>query len=139
MSGVRTICKDLKMPKDFPVRPFEAIYSRVTALKEDHQDSWSEFASAWRAVAYRFLSCSEHDKQFTKSIQRVGNAPQQPERYIQERELFGFFTTGLATIETFSYGLFTIGSMLYPQHFPMGKPGLITPKKLYRVGGSKWT
>jgi hypothetical protein len=107
------------MPEDFDVVRYEAVHSRVTASKEASPESYNEFAGAWRAVAYRCRSCQEHDLALTESIQRAGSAPPQPERYLQERELFCFFVTGLAAIESLYYAAFAIASMLDSANFPM--------------------
>ena len=112
----------LVMPNDFAAEPYEAIRSRVVAKKEAYPHSWAQYAGAWNAFAYRFLSCADHDRAFIGSIRRFGNSPPQPERYKQERELFGFFVTGLAAIESLCYGLFAIASMLDAQNFPITKP-----------------
>jgi len=125
----------LVMPGDFAVVPYEAIHSRVVAKKEAYRHSWAQYASAWNALAYRFLSCATHDREFTQSIKRAGSSPPQPERYIQERALFSFFVTGLAAIESLCYGLFAIGSMLNAQNFSITTPQdmrLITPRKTAR-------
>ena len=132
MSSRPLFTTGLVMPKDFDVEPYEAIHLRVSASSKVYPDSWAQYAGAWNAVAYRFLSCADHDRTFTESIQRAGDAPAQPERYIQERELFGFFVTGLAAIESLCYGLFAIASMLDSQNFPIKTPSdmkSITPKK----------
>lgn len=110
------------MPEDFAVEAYEAIYCRVVKKIGTQSNSYDEFASAWNAVAYRFLSCTEYNKTFTESIQKSGNAPPHQERYVQERALFGFFLNGLATIESLCYGLFAIGSILLVQYFPFTIP-----------------
>lgn len=112
----------LEMPDDFAYAAYEAVHSRIGPLHESHQPQWIEYATAWSAVANRFRSCAEHDEAFTRSIQTHGDAPQQPERYYQERDLFGFFVTGLSTIEATCYGLVAIGSMLDDVYFPIKKP-----------------
>jgi hypothetical protein len=120
------------MPEDFDTVSYEAVHSRAATRKESSPESYSQFAGAWRAVAYRFKSCTEHDLAFTESIQRTGDAPPSPERYIQERELFCFFVAGLAVIESFYYGMFAVASMLDSTSFPVATPGdlrFITPKK----------
>ncbi len=109
----------LVMPEDFAVEPYEAIHSRLTIEKENQPDAWAEYAGAWNAVAYRFHACADHDEAYTESIQRAGDSPPQPERYIQEKELFGFFVTGLSAIESLCYGLFAIASMLNERCFLM--------------------
>lgn len=109
----------LEMPEDFDAVPYEAIHSRVVAWKDTCPDAYAQYAGAWNAVAYRFMSCAEHDAAFTKSIQQGGDAPPPPERYIQERELFSFFVTGLIVIESFCFGLFAIASMVDSENFPI--------------------
>jgi hypothetical protein len=78
--------------------------------------------TAWCAIANRFRACAEHDKAFTRSIKK-NDAPPQPERYAQERDLFGFFVTGLSVIENTCYGLYAIASMLDDVYFPIKKAG----------------
>ena len=124
----------LVMPGDFPVLPYEGIHRRVTAKKQAYPNAWAQYAGAWNAVAYRFLSCADHDKAFTESVRRFGDAPLQPERYAQERELFGFFVTGLATIESFCYGLYAIASMVDSRNFP-----LVTQKDMRSVNRESTT
>lgn len=110
---------DLVMPEDFAAEPYEAIHSRVAIRKENHPDTWAEYSSAWNAVAYRFHACADHDEAYTESIRRAGDSPSQPERYIQEKELFDFFVNGLSAIESLCYGLFAIASMLNEGNFSM--------------------
>jgi hypothetical protein len=110
---------DLEMPNDFDVKLYETINERIDTWREAHPDSWKQYIGAWTAVAYRFLTCTEHDEAFTESIGKHGNTPPQPVRYIQERELLGFFVSGLASIESFCYALFFIGSILNSQVFPI--------------------
>lgn len=112
----------IEMPADFPVKPYEAIYNRLASKQDTYFDSWYEFIRAWDAVAYRFRSCAEHDEAFAESIRRAGKGPPPPERYIQDRELFCFFVSGLATVECPCYGLFAIGSILDAQSFPFVTP-----------------
>ena len=110
---------DLEMPADFPVTSYEAIFLRMVNKKDTHPDSWKQFVGSWNTVAYRFLSCTEYCSKFTDSIICAGNSPPQPERYKQENDLFGFFITGLSTIESLYYGLYAIGSTVNPYKFPI--------------------
>lgn len=110
------------MPGDFAAAPYEAIHRRMDTKKDTHPDSWAQYAGAWNAIVYRFRSCADHDRAFTKSVKRSGSAPPQPGRYIQERELFDFFMNGLAAIESFCYGLFVIASIVDAQNFPIRTP-----------------
>jgi hypothetical protein len=109
----------LELPDDFEYESYKAVSSRIGPLHESHQLQWREYSTAWEAVAIRFLTCAEHDEAFTRSVTTHGDAPQQPERYFQERDLFGFFVTGLPTIESACYGLYAIASMLDDVNFPI--------------------
>lgn len=121
MSKIPLSTIGLIMPIDFPSALYESVHARAVAKKDQHPDSWVQFSGAWNAIAYRFLSCTEHDTAFTNSISQTrGDAPPQPERYFQERDLFGFFFTGLSSIECLYYALFAIGSIVDATRFPMG-------------------
>ncbi len=111
----------LELPDDFEYESYEAVSSRINPLRESYPLQWMEFTTAWQAVANRFLACAEHDEAFTQSI-KMHDAPQQPERFYQERDLFGFFMTGLSVVESTCYGLYAIGSMLDEVYFPLKKP-----------------
>ncbi len=104
-------------PRDFPAKPYNNILARL-AGETRSRESRRELFSAWNAVVYRFRSCAEYDETFAESVRRAGKAPPSPERYIQERELFCFFVTGMSAIECLCYGLFAIGSMLDARAFP---------------------
>jgi hypothetical protein len=108
----------IEMPPDFPLQPYDNIRNRLVGERDKDPESWGELASAWNAIAYRFCSCAEHDETFSQSVRRAGNSPPGRERYIQERELFCFFVTGMSAIECLCYGLFAIGSMLDKEAFP---------------------
>jgi hypothetical protein len=111
----------LIMPNDFPVVYYEAVSKALIPHKEveAHKETWAQFAAAWNGLAYRYLSCWEHNSGFTKAIRKSGKSPLPPQRYIQERELFNFFTSGLAALECFSFGVYAIGAILKPEFFPM--------------------
>jgi len=78
-------------------------------------EKWSEYMAAWNAVAYRFQAMAEHDENFRTSLSTKGF----DDRYVQERELFGFFVTGLSAIEAFGYGLHFLLSIACPANFPI--------------------
>jgi hypothetical protein len=132
MSNRRLTTIGIVMPADFAVAPYEAIHARITATLPTTHRAWSHYAGGWNALAYRFRACAEHDTAFTLSLRRAGKAPRPNERYVQERELFSFFGTGLSAIESLCYSLFAIGSMLNLKEFNLIEPGhlkAINPKK----------
>jgi hypothetical protein len=99
----------LDLPTDFPAREFDAaeLYFRARTGTSviTPAATWAEFSSAWTAVAYRFMDVATFDEEFRVLLERYGTAPALPERYAQERALFGFFIAGLAAIESLSYGV----------------------------------
>lgn len=118
MSGRILTTVGISMPEDFPFEEYEAVHERMRNLRDRNENVWSLYASSWNAVAFRFCSCAEHDDNFTQSVIRFGSAPEPNERYIQERELFGFFVTAMSTIDCFSFGLYAIASMVKGSEFP---------------------
>ena len=116
------------MPSDFPQVPYDAIhrYCLPTVTNEPPDgEKWCEYQGAWNAIAYRFRALSDHDVAYVDAI-----AGQNPEdRYQQERELFGFFVSGLATLEACCYGLYFLGSLVKPLTFPVENRRGITPSK----------
>ncbi len=125
----------INMPADFPSKPYGDVYQRLAnalANQQPQHPSWLEYSAAWVGLEYRFRSCAEHDEAFTESVKEFGDAPALSERYNQERNLFGFFVTGLSAIECACYGLFAIGSMLHPNGFPFTTADdkrLVSPKR----------
>lgn len=104
---------------------------RVQTKRDVYPVLCREFSAAWNAVAYRYLACTEHHETFTSSLNRAGDSPPFSERYVQERELFAFFYTGLSTVECFCYGLFIAGHILKPANFPFSSDRqrrAVTPK-----------
>ena len=111
----------LMVPADFPIQPFLSAHNNFVALNKRITFSdvtFMEYSFAWNALAYRFRSCAEHDDKFTKSVVRFGIAPRIAERYHQEREFHAFFTCGLSTLESLSYGIFAVCSALDHLTFP---------------------
>lgn len=109
----------IEMPDDFAIDPYEAVRLRVSKLQNVADSIRAEYSGAWNGVAIRFLSCAEHDEAFAELMRQHGSSPDSRERYQQERELFGFFVTGLSAFESVLYGLHAIAAMLRPSAFPM--------------------
>ena len=107
------------MPPEFPTAAYEAIYSVIVKRAQADAQLYDQFSGAWNAVSYRYLAVIEYSEAFTRSIIEHGTAPGPVERYRQERDLFGFFGNGVSALEAFFYGLFAIGGILSPNHFPM--------------------
>jgi len=101
----------------FPCDTYDSVSSLLSVASLMGLPAWREFDRAWNAVAYRYKACAEHDIAFTESFKRSSTSPSPTERYLQERELFGFFSTGLSAMEACYYALFSIASLHNPSNF----------------------
>jgi len=116
----------LLMPSDFPTSSFEATYWGTVRLQGPFLD---DFVGAWNAVAYRYRSLPDYGDSFGISITRHGAAPEANVRYLQEKDLFGFFSSAFSIFEAFFFGMFAVGATLSPTTFPFA-----TPADRQRVG-----
>ena len=107
------------LPADFDLDRHDNIQIFVKTKKDMFPPSWEQFRPAWRAVPLRLLWATEHHVTFTESINRAGSAPPWPDRYIQDRESFAFFVSGLSAIEVSCYAIYAVGSIVSPLHFPI--------------------
>jgi hypothetical protein len=65
----------LMMPPDFPTDAYERVLKSISRLSTTHNPLYVEFASAWNALAYRFLGMAERGDAFTTSIIVHGTSP----------------------------------------------------------------
>ncbi len=111
----------IKMPADFPTATYRSVYDRVItrANVDKYPDEWKQqFIGSALAIAYRFRACTRHGDAFTRSLAASGNTPDEYDRFTQDQELFNFFVTGLASLESLYYFLHAIGAQLNPADFP---------------------
>lgn len=127
----------IEMPADFPVARYDEVYYLVDRKRQTSPpETWGQYRDAWKALSFHFLSCASHDEAYTASVNKHGDGPPHPERYVQEHHLFGFFYTGLAALEAFHYGLFAMGALVKPLEFPMVTPGnrrAVIPEKTFET------
>lgn len=116
------------VPPEFARNAFNSTLRRVlTSNDQKFQSKYGEdFYNSFWAVAFRFFTCAEHDNAFTESINRAGVQPPRLEQYIQERELFGFFISGQASLESFAYSCYSFGAILNETQFSITDPRKIT-------------
>ena len=113
----------VNMPDDFPTTAHNAVHVKLIPCQP--RVEWTQYAGGWNAIAFRFKTITVIDETFTVSI-RHSPRPSFDEYQVQEEALFGFFVTGYAVIESFSYALFALGAMLRHWDFPM-QPRRINP------------
>lgn len=117
------------MHDDFPVAEYEEMHRLViqrNAKAPIDSIVLSQFLGGWNAVAYRFRATADHDEAFISAIKKAAdervandNALAFENKYMQERELFGFFVTGFSVLESIAYSMFAVCSIVNVQVFPM--------------------
>ena len=86
---------------------------------------WAQLAGSHNGVRYRLRACADYSQEFTQSIQSFGGSPPPEKRYQQERQLFGFFVSGYAALDSFSFFMYFAAAHLQPVPFPTQLPGQI--------------
>ena len=104
------------LPTDFPAKAYDAV-STIVQARRSGEPTYTDCFDAWRAVAYRFWALAEYDASFTKSISIFGAACNETERFSQERDLFGFFSSAMSVFEAYSLAMYIAGSWLAPAVF----------------------
>ncbi len=97
--------------------------------------------NGFQGVAYRFRAASEYCREFEDLFQAPGGAaPGVEVVYRQERALFGFFVSGLACLESFSFALYALGAFYKPRKFGLSSGHLksITPLDVADRLGRHW-
>ena len=110
----------IAMPIEFPSDRYESVSNQMEKYSKGPEDIvkiWKEFAAGWKAFAYRFFACREHCREFTKSIVKASRTPEPVERYLQDKELYGFYVNGISSVESYFYGIYMIGALKIPSEF----------------------
>ncbi len=80
-----SLTNDLPIPNDFPIENYERIHSLVFS-KTDINYQYLFFSASWEGFLYRFLACTEHDKNYKQCVPPVGKNYSRYEKYVVERE-----------------------------------------------------
>lgn len=115
----------LAPPADFPLQQHSSVFARVSAACAEQNArtaACSEFAAAWSGVLYRFCTFDAHFAALSRALEREGRATTSQAAYELERDLFGVFTNGVATLESIAYGVFALGALVRPETFPLETP-----------------
>jgi hypothetical protein len=108
----------LALPRAFRDDLFQAINSRVAPKFPVPSAESDNLAGSHNAVRYRLRACADYSNEFVESVLRYGDAPAHEERYRQERALFGFFVSGIAALDSFSFFLHFAAAHIRPTKFP---------------------
>jgi hypothetical protein len=109
----------LTVPDDFPADQFEAVYKKLGSTYVQRAEYRGFIIGVLNAIAYRFTALAEYDESFRSSITAHGTGPGQPFRYMQERDLFGFFSNAHSVLDAFCFALFAIGALRDSANFPL--------------------
>lgn len=112
----------LILPHGFPAAEFDDINGRVARKAGTDLNAWLGFASAWNGVAFRLRGALDHASTLRKTL-ASSSAPPPEDRFRQDHDLFGFFTSSVSAVECFCFAAHCIGSLLRPKDFPLQGPG----------------
>jgi hypothetical protein len=105
-----------------PTNVFNEAGERILRHLSDGPERES-FIGACKGVVFRHRAAEEYDKTFDCALNGPGNAEGLCE---QEKALFGFFTSALASIDSFYFGTYFAGWLAQPESFTV----VSQPKKI---------
>ena len=112
--------QEISMPSGFPDGVLEEVMNRICA-KVNSPDDREHLVGSRNGVRLRLRACADYSQEFTASVAQAGDAPAAETRYQQERQLFGFFVSGLAALDSLGFFLYFVGSHLRPTDFATNK------------------
>jgi len=113
------------LPSAFPDVLFEAIKDRIIARLASSSPASENLAGGHNGVRYRLRACVDYSDEFIQCLRLTVDAPAMEDRYQQERQLFGFFVSGLAALDSFNFFIYFTAAHLRPASFPIQTPGNI--------------
>lgn len=130
------------LPADYPTARAEATYRKLLDALGAESFARDLMSYAFKGVAYRYRAMAEYQVAFEASISDEGGAaPQADEEFDQERCLFGFFVSGLASLESLSFAVHAIGAHYAPGQFGTDESALrgVTPESVADALADKWS
>jgi hypothetical protein len=111
----------LLVPVEFPAEQFEAVNGKVAKKLGSHA-MYDHFGGAWNSLAYRYCGAVDSGLLFVGLLEKHGTTPEPQERYLQEKAIFEFFSSGFSVFESFFYGMYSIGAFIDPVNFVLTSP-----------------
>src|SRR6266536_247359 len=112
----RLSLNQIAVPDDFPSDEFDAVSGKLGSTYGERYEFRVFVMDALNAIAYRFTALAEYDE----SLRSLINAPNgQPFRYMQERDLFGFYSNAHSVFDAFCFALFAVGALIDSGNFPL--------------------
>jgi hypothetical protein len=108
----------LVMPAAFEIHAYEVVHGLV-ARHFGKDTRYDHFAGAWNAIAYRFLGAYDSAEAFGDAVKTHGSTPRPPQRYLQERLLFEFFSSVFSVFESSFFAFYAFGSFIAANDFSL--------------------
>lgn len=113
------------LPADYPTVLTEQCYRKLLDAIPVGSYGRELMGYGFKGVAYRFRATSEYQREFECSISAPGGAaPPADEEFLQERCLFGIFTSGLASLESLTFAIHALAGHYEPGYFSLERGGL---------------
>lgn len=112
-------CKrlDLDLPDTFPLRAWDDFFAAGVKLTDKDDVTCREFKLAAVAVAHRYRACDEARASMCAAWDRCGGRLHSEDLYAQQRDLFVFFTAGVAAVESACYACYVMATRRAPTVF----------------------
>ena len=126
------------LPEEYPQDTAERAYRALLDIVGPRPAQL--MGQGFNGVAYRWRTASECHIDYLDLVSEYGEGPPTEVRYLQEKALFGFFTSGLAAIECFSFALHALGAHVSSGRFPIDDKSLrqVTPTSVSKKYRSQW-
>jgi hypothetical protein len=111
----------LVLPTGFPDGLFEDVKHRIVPSFRNPSPEIDNVLGAHNGVRYRLRACVDYSEEFVKCLRQVRGVPAMEGRYRQEKQLFGFFVSGIAALESFNFFIHFAAAQLKPSVFPIQK------------------
>lgn len=113
------------LPADYPTVLAEQCYRKLLDAIPVGSYGRELMGYGFKGAAYRFRATSEYQGEFERSISAPGGAaPPANEEFLQERCLFGFFASGLASLESLTFAIHALAGHYEPGCFSLAPGGL---------------
>ena len=131
---------ELDMPGEFPMAPFMAVQERVASYVDSHNHAFRQYAAAWNGIAWRMRAAAEHADNLEEHLAAVpASKVSVLDRYLEERDLYGFFVNGVSAIDIYFYCVHAMAAILMPDDFPIATDDQMRGVIPVRVGERFWT
>ena len=129
------------LPADYPTEQAERVYRALLVAIPAPSFPRDLIGYGLKGAAYRYRAMSEYQDEFEQSIlSRLGAAPPSDEEFLQERCLFGFFASGLASLECISFSLHAAAAHSRPTVFKCDNRSLrsVSPESVAKALAREW-